>query len=323
MAENSNENSNRKPVSDFVLPFERKIVELEALRDKATSEEERATIGAELERERTNVVANLTPWQRMQLARHPNRPRMMDYVRRVLDDFIELHGDRLGGDDPAMITGIGRFRGRTVAVVGQQKGDTTDERIRRNFGMPHPEGYRKALRVFEMAERLHMPIVSFVDTPAADPSVESEAHGQAGAIARNLWAMLRLKTPIFVAILGEGGSGGALAIALGDWVAMFEYAIYVVCPPERCAEILWRDIDKKEMAASALKITAADLLSLGVIDRILPEPGGGAHRDPEQSAQVLTEELDRFLGDYCSKDNWDPAQRQQRFRRLGHWRETG
>jgi len=247
---------------------------------------------------------------------------MMDYVRRVMEDFVELHGDRLGGDDPAMITGIGRFRGKTVVVAGQQKGDTTDERIRRNFGMPHPEGYRKALRVFEMAERLRLPIVTFVDTPAADPSVESEDHGQASAIARNLWAMLRLKTPIFSAILGEGGSGGALAIAVGDRISMFEYAIYVVCPPERCAEILWRDIDKKEMAASALKITAGDLKSLGVIDQILPEPGGGAHRDPDQAAQILSEELDRFLGDYGNNGNWDPTQRQQRFRRLGQWRDS-
>jgi acetyl-CoA carboxylase carboxyl transferase subunit alpha len=317
------ENNNRKPISDVVLPFERKIVELEALRDKATAGDERDTLDAELERERKVVFAGLTPWQRMQLARHPNRPRMMDYVRRVFEDFVELHGDRLGGDDPAMITGLGRFKGRTVVVVGQQKGDTTDERIRRNFGMPHPEGYRKALRAFEMAERLHLPIVTLVDTPAADPSVESEDHGQASAIARNLWAMLRLKTPIFTAILGEGGSGGALAIAVGDKISMFEYAIYVVCPPERCAEILWRDIDKKEMAASALKITAADLHSLGVIDQILPEPGGGAHRDPDQAAQVLSEELDRFLGDYGNVDNWDPTPRQHRFRRLGQWREVG
>ena len=316
------DNNSKKPVSDVVLPFERKIVELETLRDNAATATERETLDAELERERAIVFTNLSPWQRMQLARHPNRPRMMDYVRRMMDDFVELHGDRLGGDDPAMITGIGRFRGKTVVIAGQQKGDTTDERIRRNFGMPHPEGYRKALRVFEMAERLHLPIVTFVDTPAADPSVESEDHGQASAIARNLWAMLRLKTPVFCAVLGEGGSGGALAIAVGDEIVMFEYAIYVVCPPERCAEILWRDIDKKEMAASALKITAGDLHKLGVIDKILAEPGGGAHRDPDQAAQLLSEELERFLGDYGNVDRWDPTPRQQRFRRLGQWREV-
>lgn len=315
------ESSDKKAASEVTLPFERRLAELEAMLEGAATEDQQVSLRAELERERQVVFANLTPWQRIQLARHPNRPRMMDYVRRIFDDFIELHGDRLGSDDPAMVTGIGRFRGQTVVVAGQQKGDSTEERIRRNFGMSHPQGYRKALRAFEMAERLHLPVVTFVDTPAADPSVESESHGQASAIARNLWAMLRLKTPILCAVLGEGGSGGALAVAIGDRVVMFEYAIYVVCPPERCAEILWRDIDKKELAASALKITAADLLSLGIIDDILPEDDGGAHRNPDRAAEVLSEELARFLKDYNPAETWDSSRRQQRFRGLGQWRE--
>lgn len=309
-----------RAVLEQSLPFERRILELEGMLKNASSEQERSELETELERERETVFANLTPWQRVQLARHPLRPRMLDYTTRILDDLVELHGDRACGDDPAMVGGIGRFQGQTVMVIGQEKGKTTEEKVSRNFGMAHPEGYRKALRLFQMAERLKLPVVTFVDTPAAHPGIEAEAHGQGPAIATNLLVQIGLKTPIFCAVLGEGGSGGALGIAVGDWIAMFEHAIYVICPPERCAEILWRDIDKKEVAASAMRVTAQDLKELGAIDVLLPEPEGGAHRNPDGAAQVLAEELERFMAD-CKNGRWNAQRRQQKFRRIGLWRE--
>ena len=312
--------SKNRAGTDQSLPFEKRIIELERNLAEATAEEERRRIGQELDREREAVFTHLTPWQRVQLARHPLRPRMLDYTSRMLEDVIELHGDQAVGDDPAMICGIGRFRGITIAVAGQHKGVSTEEKVRRNFGMVHPEGYRKALRIFEMAERLRLPIVTFVDTPAAHPGVEAEKRGQGPAIARNLWALMRLNVPIFCAILGEGGSGGALGIAVGDWIAMFEHAIYVICPPERCAEILWRDAEKKELAAAALKVTAQDLKMHGAIDVVLPEPCGGAHRDPDGAAQTLAEELDRFLN-RCRQGEWSVEERRQKFLRIGMWRE--
>lgn len=315
------ERNQRRSVLDQVLPFERRIIELEGQLGSAGSQEDRRRIEEELARERETVFSNLTPWQRVQLARHPLRPRMLDYVSLILEDLIELHGDRAIGDDPAMVCGIGRFRGQTIVVVGQQKGITTEEKVKRNFGMAHPEGYRKALRMFELAERLRLPLVTFVDTPAAHPGIEAEQRGQGPAIARNLWALVRIKTPVFCAVLGEGGSGGALGIAVGDWVVMFEHAIYVICPPERCAEILWRDAEKKELAASAMKVTAQDLFNLGVIDVILPEPLGGAHRDPEAAAQALGRELEGFL-DGCRQGKWTPERRREKFRRMGIWLET-
>jgi len=199
---------------------------------------------------------------------------------------------------------------------------STDEKVSRNFGMAHPEGYRKAFRLFELAERLHLPVVTFVDTPAAHPGIEAEQRGQGPAIAKNLCALSGLKTPVLAIVLAEGGSGGALGIAVGDWVAMFEHAIYVICPPERCAEILWRDVEKKELAASALRITAMDLKELGVIDVILPEHGGGAHRNPAGAADVVSEEIDRFL--VSARDGkWTVEARQAKFRRMGQWREVG
>ena len=310
-----------KTTVDTCLPFERRIVELEQQLNNITSDEDRQALTNELEREREAVFSNLSAWQRIQLARHPQRPRMLDYTSRILDDLLELHGDRALGDDAAMITGIGRFQGKTIMVVGQQKGITTDEKIRCNFGMASPHGYRKALRMFHMAERLKIPVVTFVDTPAADPNVSSEQYGQGPLIAKNLVEMSRLKTPILSLILGEGGSGGALAIAVADWVAMFEYAVYVICPPERCAEILWRDVEKKEIAAKALRVSAQELLSLGTIDTIMPEPGGGAHRNPDGAAQFLAEEIDRFLMG-CKEDKWSAEQRQKKFARMGMWKDV-
>lgn len=245
---------------------------------------------------------------------------MLDYTARIFDDFIELHGDRALRDDPAMVCGVATFRGQTVMVVGQQKGASTDEKLKRNFGMARPWGYRKALRIYRMAERLRYPIVTFVDTPAADPGVDSEQHGQGFGIAQLLLASTGLRTPIFSVVLSEGGSGGALAIAAADWVTMFENAVYVICPPERCAEILWRDVNMRERAAEAMKVTAADLLELGVIDSVLPEPGGGAHFEPAGAAEILSDELGRFLSG-CREGKWSLARRQARFRRVGLWAE--
>jgi len=304
------------------LPFERRLVELEVEVAREENESDRSELEAAIEHEYERVFANLTAWQRVQLARHPQRPRMLDYLSRILDDFIEFHGDRVVGDDQAVIAGIGRFRGTTVAVVGQQKGVTTDEKVQRNFGMAHPEGYRKALRVFHMAERLHLPILSFVDTPAAHPGIEAEQRGQGSVIARNILESLSIDAPMFAVVLGEGGSGGALGIAVADWIAMFEYAIYMICPPERCAEILWRDVGKKKLAAESLKLTSTDLMDLGVIDSVLSEPRGGAHRDHDKAAQVLAEEIERFI-QWCQDGRWSLDKRRDKFRNMGVWLETG
>ena len=310
----------REAVAPSPLHFEKRLVELEGLLAKAKTDAERETLAAELEREKERISAGLTPWQRVELARHAQRPKMLDYASRVFEDFIELHGDRCSGEDTAMVGGIARFKGQTVIVVGTQKGTTTEDKIFRKFGMSHPQGYRKAQRLFEMAERLHLPIVTLVDTPAAHPDPEAEENGQGPAIAESLLCLMRVKTPVFSAVLGEGGSGGALGIAIGDWVAMFEHAIYVICPPERCAEILWRDATKKELAAAALKITAHDLKSLGAIDTVIPEPQGGAHRNPDAAAQALSKEIETFLA-AAKAGEWTPERRQQKFRRIGVWRE--
>ncbi len=263
----------------------------------------------------------LTAWERMEIARHTRRPQMLFYVSRLFEDFIELHGDRLSGDDPAMVCGIARFEGETVFVVGQHKGISTDEKVARNFGMAHPEGYRKALRIFRLAEKLGYPVVSFVDTPAAYPGIRAEERGQGMAIAANLLEMTRTDTPIFAAVLGEGGSGGALGIAVADYVAMLEYAVYTICPPERCAEILWRDVEEKRQAAEALRITAADLLSFGVIDTVVTEPAGGAHNAPEEMVAPLAAEIRAFLAKHkCGE--WTLEKRRAKFRRFGQWHEN-
>jgi acetyl-CoA carboxylase carboxyl transferase subunit alpha len=314
-----NRDTNR-PAYEQSLPFERRLIELENALESSTSEIDRRTLAIELERERRQVFENLSPWMRVQMARHPLRPKMLDYTTRILDDLVELHGDRCSGEDAAMVGGIGRFQGRTIMVVGQQKGVTTEEKLTRQFGMAHPTGYRKALRLFATAERLRIPVVTFVDTPAAHPGVEAEQGGQGCAIATNLLAMLGLKTPILALVIGEGGSGGALGVAVGDWVAMLEHAIYVICPPERCAEILWRDVEKKELAASALRVTARELKELGALDEVLPEPSGGAHRNPDAAAKTLAESIDKFLAD-CDRGRWLPENRQRKFERIGAWRE--
>ncbi len=244
---------------------------------------------------RTDIYSNLTRWQRVQLARHPERPYTLDYISLMMTDFIELHGDRHFGDDHAIVGGFGKLDGRTVMLIGQQKGRDTKSNIFRNFGMPNPEGYRKALRLMKMAEKFGKPVVTLIDTPGAYPGIEAEERGQAEAIARNLFEMAQLRVPIVVAIIGEGASGGALGLGVGDRILMMENAWYSVIAPESCSSILWRSWDYKEQAAEALKLTAVDLLKQKIIDRIVPEPFGGAHKDPQTAAgnlkKMISEEL--------------------------------
>lgn len=253
-----------------------------------------------MEEIRAELYTNLTPWQRVLVARHPSRPNTLDYIERLFTNFDELHGDRRFADDHAIIAGLAEYNGRPIAVVGHQKGRDTKQKIYRNFGYARPEGYRKALRVMEMARKFSRPIVVFIDTPAAYPGMESEERGVAEAIAVNLREMIMIDVPIIVIVCGEGGSGGALGIAIGDRVLMQEHSVYSVIPPEGCAAILWRDANKKIEAATALKITAPDMLQLGLIDGIVPEPPGGAHNDYETASalvgQALTAALDEVSG---------------------------
>jgi acetyl-CoA carboxylase carboxyl transferase subunit alpha len=272
---------------------------------------------AELRRE---FHDHMSAWQRVQLARHAQRPYMLDYVRLLFEDFNELHGDRTFGDDPAMIGGWAKFRGRPVMLIGQQKGRDTKQRVARNFGQVKPEGYRKALRLMQLAAKFNRPIFTFIDTPGAYPGVDAEERGQAEAIARNLREMARLPVPILVTITGEGGSGGALAIAVGDRVLMMENAIYSVISPEGCASILWRDSGKAELAAAALKITAQELIELGLVDRIVREPEGGAHLDHEAAAALLAPVLEGSLAELSSQSTAEMlAQRYEKFRHMGQF----
>lgn len=244
---------------------------------------------------RREFYTHLGPWQRAQIARHPQRPHTLDWISLMITDFIELHGDRGFGDDKALVAGLGKFRGRPVAVVGQQKGRDTKQRVIRNFGQPKPEGYRKALRVMQLAAKFGRPILAFVDTPGAYPGIDAEERGQGEAIARNLREMARLPVPVIVTVTGEGGSGGALAIAVGDRVNILENGFYSVISPEGCASIIWRDAAKAETAAIAMKIMATDLRELGIIDEIIPEPDGGAHGDYETAAKLFGDVLERQL----------------------------
>jgi acetyl-CoA carboxylase carboxyl transferase subunit alpha len=272
---------------------------------------------AELRRE---FHDHMSAWQRVQLARHAQRPYMLDYVRLLFEDFNEMHGDRSFGDDAALIGGWAKFRGRPVMLIGQQKGRDTKQRVARNFGQVKPEGYRKALRLMQLAAKFNRPIFTFVDTPGAYPGVDAEERGQAEAIARNLREMARLPVPILVTITGEGGSGGALAIAVGDRVLMLENAIYSVISPEGCASILWRDAGKAELAAAALKITAQELMELGLVDRIVREPDGGAHLDHDAAAALLAPVLEGSLAELSSLTTADLlAQRYDKFRHMGQF----
>lgn len=264
----------------------------------------------------------LTPWDKVQLARHPRRPHTLDYVRALCDDFIELHGDRRYGDDPAIIGGPARFVDRTVMIVGHQKGSDARENARRNFGMARPEGYRKALRLFRHAEKFGFPLICFIDTPGADPSMESEERGQGNAIAENILALAGLRVPIVACIIGEGGSGGALALGVADRLLMLEHAIYSVAAPEAAASILWRDAGKAPEAASAMRITALDQYDLGIVDVIIPEPEGGAHTDAAAAAAAVGEALRAALEALVGLPIDDLLQRRYaRYRAIGRFQE--
>jgi acetyl-CoA carboxylase carboxyl transferase subunit alpha len=274
------------------------------------------------EKLRQEIFSKLTPWQRVQLARHPRRPYTLDYIQRLMEDFIELHGDRRFADDKAIVAGLARFEGLPVVVVGHQKGRGTEENLRRNFGMAHPEGYRKALRLFHLAARFDRPVIVFIDTPGAWAGIGAEERGQAEAIATNLKVMAQLPVPILIAIIGEGASGGALGIGVGDRIIMLENAWYSVISPEGCAAILWRDRAKAPAAAEALKLTAKDLMELGIIDTVVPEPLGGAHRDYDAAAGALKQSLWRSLEELSRLDRKElVAQRIEKFSRMGSFNE--
>jgi len=287
-------------MATYTLDFERPLLEIEKqIEELKRNAGDQATDTGPLERQlaelRAEIYRTLSPMQRVQVARHPRRPYTLDYLRTVFSDFVELHGDRLFRDDPAIVGGWARLDGASVMVIGHQKGRDTKENLKRNFGMAHPEGYRKALRLMELAAKFHAPVITLVDTPGAYPGLEAEERGQAEAIAHNLISMASLRTPTIAAVIGEGGSGGALAVGLADRVLMLENSVYSVITPEGCAAILWRDASQRERAAEALKLTAQDLLRLKVIDEIIVEPVGGAHPDPEAAAEALGEALRRHL----------------------------
>lgn len=316
---------------ELVLDFERPIVELlrriESLRTVPAAEgSDIATSIAELEQKaerlQRQIFAALTPWQRALLSRHPARPYTLDYARGWLTDWTELHGDRAGHDDQAIVGGVGHFRGRRVVLIGHQKGRNTKENVVRNFGMALPDGYRKALRLMQLADRFGMPIVTLIDTPGAYPGIDAEARGQAEAIARNILEMSTLRVPIVACVIGEGGSGGALAVGVGNRVLMLEHATYSVISPEGCAAILWHDRAEGPRAAEALKITAHDCHALGVADEVVPEPPGGAHRAQEATIRGLGDAVERHL---ASMDGLTPdalrEDRYERFRRLGAFEE--
>jgi acetyl-CoA carboxylase carboxyl transferase subunit alpha len=292
------------------LDFEQPIAELEAKIDelKFVSNDAEVNIGEEIARLRaksraltTSIFSNLSQWQIAQLARHPQRPYTLDYISSIFTDFQELHGDRMYADDHAIVGGVARLDGRPVMLIGQQKGRDTKERVRRNYGMPKPEGYRKALRLMRMAERFQLPLITFIDTSGAYPGVGAEERGQSEAIARNLFEMATLEVPIVSVVIGEGGSGGALAIGVCDRLLMLQYSIYSVISPEGCAGILWRSADKKDLAAEAMGVSAERIAKLGVVDEVLKEPLGGAHRDPQMMSDTLKEALLRHLNELQSR----------------------
>ena len=314
-------------MAGFVLEFEKPIIALDnqiqemrqnAEREGKDVQAEVAKLEEKARRLREEIYSRLTRWQRVQLARHPQRPYTLDYIERMMEDFIELHGDRAFGDDPAMVCGVGRLGPQKIILIGQQKGRDTKQKLYRNFGMPNPEGYRKALRVMKLAAKFKRPIVCLVDTPGAYPGIGAEERGQAEAIARNLFEMSHLPVPIVVVIIGEGASGGALGIAVGDRVLMLENTWYSVISPEGCAAILWHDSTKAEQAAEAMKLTANDLLQLRVIDGVIQEPLGGAHRDYDAAAQILKT---RLLQEINELEKISPerlvAQRIEKYGRMG------
>jgi len=310
-----------KPVAEL----EEKIAEMRSLSNGVDLSTEVAAMESKAEELRHEIFEHLTRWQRVQLARHPDRPYTLDYITALTSDFLELHGDRGVRDDPAIVGGFGTLEGiGSVMWVGHQKGRDTKQNVYRNFGMPNPEGYRKALRLFKLAEKFGKPVVCFLDTPGAFPGIEAEERGQAEAIARNLFEMSKLEVPVIIAVIGEGASGGALGIGVGDRILMLENAWYSVISPESCSSILWRSWDFKEQAAEALKLTAPDLLSVGIIDRIVPEPLGGAHQDPnamfEIMRRVLIEEISSLQKNEKFSDGAALDRRVAKFGKMGFWK---
>lgn len=304
--------------------LEKDVEDLRQLAGDKAADAEFERVSRQVAELRREFYTHLGPWQRAQIARHQNRPYTLDIIAALFTDFIELHGDRNFGDDKALVTGLAKFHGRPVAVIGHQKGRDTKQRVQRNFGQPKPEGYRKALRVMQLAAKFCRPVLTFIDTPGAYPGIDAEERGQAEAIARNLREMARLPVPIIATVTGEGGSGGALAIAVGDRVNIFENSFYSVISPEGCAAIMWRDSSKAETAAIALKITSNDLKELGIIDEIIPEPEGGAHTDPEAAALSLDNVLDRQLTMLTQQPQRELlAERYEKFRRMGQFFDLG
>jgi acetyl-CoA carboxylase carboxyl transferase subunit alpha len=310
------------------LDFEKPLAELEGkieeLRHVSTSNEiniadEIARLEAKVDRVLRQTYAKLTPWQKVQLARHPDRPHGKAYIAGLIKEFTPLAGDRAFGEDRAVIGGLGRFRGRSVVVIAHEKGADTETRVRHNFGMAKPEGYRKARRLMDLAERFSLPVLTFVDTAGAWPGIDAEERGQAEAIARSIEACLQLQVPMIASIIGEGGSGGAIALAAGNKVLMLEHAVYSVITPEGCASILWRSAEKAQEAADALKLTAQDLLKLGVIDAVIPEPLGGAHREREPTVSALGDAIEAALRPLVSLDGPSlRAQRREKFLAMGN-----
>ncbi len=315
-----------KKYLDFEKPLEELDRKLEAVlnRKKGTADTNgnTAEVKQQLAEKTKEIFANLTDWQIVQMARHPNRPHTLDYIENVFDDFVELHGDRCGLDDSAIVAGLGKFRGIPVAIIGHQKGRDIKENLFRKFGMAHPAGYRKAVRVMKLAEKLHFPVITFIDTPGANPDIMAEENGQALIIAENLFEMSMLQTPVLCTIIGEGGSGGALGIGVGDRVLMQEYSIYSVISPEGCASILWKSQSAAAEAAKALKLTAMSLLDLGLIDGIIPEPQGGAHRDWSRSFELFADAVDRNIRELKTIKTDELVElRYQKYRKIGVWKE--
>jgi acetyl-CoA carboxylase carboxyl transferase subunit alpha len=309
-----------KPVKDLYD----QIAQLEDTADKSNSDmsDAIALLEDKITQTKRSITDSLTPWQRVQLSRHPDRPYTLKYIEKMTTDFIELHGDRNVKDDKAMVGGFAQLGGETVMIIGQQKGNNTKTRQLRNFGMANPEGYRKALRLMKLAEKFNKPVITLIDTPGAYPGLEAEERGQGEAIARNIYEMISLKVPVICVIIGEGASGGALGIGVGDRVVMMENTWYTVISPESCSSILWRSWDKKEIAAEQLKLTGPDMLGFGLVDKVLPEPLGGAHWDYDASAEILKEYL---IGTISELKNVPAQQRIDdriaKFSRMGFWEE--
>ncbi|MFA5832252.1 MAG: acetyl-CoA carboxylase carboxyltransferase subunit alpha [Bacteroidota bacterium] len=314
-----------KVVLEFEKPIfelEQKIEEIKNLSDNVDVSDEVKTLEMKVSQLRENIFSNLTRWQRVQLARHPERPYTLDYIQHMTTDFVELHGDRAYGDDKAIVGGFAKLDGRPVMIIGHQKGRDTKSNLYRNFGMPNPEGYRKALRLMKLAAKFNRPIITMLDTPGAYPGLEAEERGQAEAIARNLFEMSHFPVPIIVVIIGEGASGGALGIGVGDRILMLENTWYSVIAPESCSSILWKSWEFKEQAAEALRLTPPDLLEQKIVDRIIPEPQGGAHRNPQQAALILRDALSEELKALSKlKPEKLVERRIEKFCNMGAWNE--